>query len=184
DTYRIGILLVLAHRTAPTVELGQYAGEILHVVADLVGNDIGLGKVARGAELVAQLVVEGEVNVDLLVVGTVERPARRLCHAAARLRRAGEQHYGRRVVGPVVLAEHFGPEILGFLDDDAHELAEFSLGGIGWWRSTARRTGRRRHAAAGEDVDRVLPGGEPDEAQHHDDTDDAEPASRRTAPTG
>ena len=74
------------------------AEQVLHVVADLVGDDVGLGEVARGAEARAQLVEEAEVDVDLLVARTVERAHRRLGEAAGRIDRAREQHQGRLAV--------------------------------------------------------------------------------------
>ncbi len=43
--------------------------EVLDVVADLVGDDIGLGEVAGCAESGPELVVETEIDVDLLVGG-------------------------------------------------------------------------------------------------------------------
>ena len=41
------------------------AEQVLHVVADLVRDDVGLGEVAGRAEAPFQLVVEAEVDVDL-----------------------------------------------------------------------------------------------------------------------
>ena len=52
------------------------------MVADLVGDDIGLGKIAGRAELVAQIVVKGQVDINLVVARTVKRPHGRLRHAA------------------------------------------------------------------------------------------------------
>src|SRR5690606_13928921 len=52
---------------------------------------------------------------------------------------------------------------------------------IGRWRRVLLRC--HLPTTAGQDVDRVLPGGEPDDAQHHDDADNAEPAAR-CAPAG
>ena len=42
---------------------GVLPGEVLHVVAELVGDDVGGGEVAGGAELGLQLVHEVEVDV-------------------------------------------------------------------------------------------------------------------------
>ena len=50
------------------------AQEVLHVVADLVGEHVGLGEVAGRPEAVLQLVVEAQVDVDLPVLGAVEGP--------------------------------------------------------------------------------------------------------------
>ena len=63
----------------------ERAFEVLDVMADLMGDDIGLGEVAGRAEALRQLVEEGRVDVDLLVGRAVERPHRRLAHAAGGL---------------------------------------------------------------------------------------------------
>ena len=62
------------------VDLTLLAGDLLvdaehglNVVSDLMGEHIGLGEVARGPEAIGQLPVEAQVDVDLLVAGTVER---------------------------------------------------------------------------------------------------------------
>ena len=73
-------LLLVAVRSA-----AQLALEVLDVVADFVGDDIGLGEIARRAEAAAQFVEEGRVDVNALVGRAVERPHRRLRRAAARL---------------------------------------------------------------------------------------------------
>jgi len=52
------------------------AEKILHVVSYLVSNDVGLGKIARRAELPIKLPEERQIQVDFAVSGTVEGPAR------------------------------------------------------------------------------------------------------------
>jgi len=59
---------------------------MLHVVPELVRDDVRLGEIARRAEALAQLVVEAEVHVELVIGGTVERPGSRLTHPATSLR--------------------------------------------------------------------------------------------------
>ena len=52
------------------------------MVAHLMGDDIGLGEVAGGAEVVAQFVVEGQVDIDLAIARAVEGTHGRLPQAA------------------------------------------------------------------------------------------------------
>ena len=59
-------LLLAAH-----LRLG--AEQVLDVVAVLVGQHVRLGELALGAELVGELLVEGQVDVDLVVGRAVER---------------------------------------------------------------------------------------------------------------
>ena len=72
------------------VRLAAAAGDaeqVLHVVADLVGDHVGLGEVAGGAEAVAQLVEEAEVDVGQPVGRAVEGPDRRATPGRSRCRR-------------------------------------------------------------------------------------------------
>ena len=71
---------------------GVLPGEVLHVVAELVGDDVRGRQVAGGAELGLQLVHEVEVDVHEGVGRAVERPGLRRRRAAAGVRAAGEEH--------------------------------------------------------------------------------------------
>src|SRR5207249_2577631 len=76
------------------------AEQRLHVMADLVGDDVGLREVTGRAETIAKRAEEAEVEVELLVGGAVERTHRGARHAARRLHRAGEEHELRLAVLP------------------------------------------------------------------------------------
>jgi hypothetical protein len=52
------------------------------MVAELVGDHVGLCKITRRAEACCELIEEPEVDVDPFVAGAVERSARRLAEAA------------------------------------------------------------------------------------------------------
>ena len=99
DPDRDGV--AVARRSALALPVGalEDAGKVLDVVADLVGDDIGLGEIARRAELVLQLPEEVEVEIELLVVGAVERPDRRAGGAAGRADLVVEQDEGRLRIG-------------------------------------------------------------------------------------
>ena len=70
------------------VHLLRDAEQRLHVMADLVGDHVGLREVAGRAEAIAQVAVEVEIDVDLLVGRAVERTHRRLRRAAGRAHHA------------------------------------------------------------------------------------------------
>ena len=99
------------------------------MVADLVGEDVGLGEVALHLEAVLQLVIEAEIDVNFLVVRTIERPHR--CHAGAAggANRAGKQHELRVAVFLAVLAEDVVPDVLGVGEHHADELPEVVFAG-------------------------------------------------------
>ncbi len=71
DRELVGLAGVVA---AEPVDLAARPGQVLDVVADLVGDHVGPGEVAGGAELALHVLVEAEVEVDALVGGAVERP--------------------------------------------------------------------------------------------------------------
>ena len=79
----------LLHRAA---HLRLDAQQLLHVVADLVRQDVRLGELAGRAEASLQLVVEAEVDVDLLVERAVEGAGGGLAVAAAGLHGVAEEH--------------------------------------------------------------------------------------------
>src|SRR5688572_3315702 len=83
DLYGERVAFALAHVGAGLPDLLLDAEHGLHVVPDLVRDDVGLRKVARRAEAARQLVEEAQVDIDLLVGRAIERADRRLREAAA-----------------------------------------------------------------------------------------------------
>jgi hypothetical protein len=65
--------LVLGPTAHHAARRGVEAEQRLHVMADLVRDDVSLREVARGAEAPIELVVEAEVDVDALVSRAIER---------------------------------------------------------------------------------------------------------------
>ena len=71
------------------------AEEVLHMMSEFVGENIRLRELARSSESALQLVVEAEIDVDLLIGGTIERSSGRLRRAASgRRERAPIWHAG------------------------------------------------------------------------------------------
>src|SRR5215831_4163520 len=105
------------------------AEQVLHVMADLVGDDVGLGEIARGADLVAQVAVERQIDVELVIARTVEGAHCRLGEAAGRLHGAAEQHEARLLVSPAHLTEEIAPGVLRVGEDDRDEVAQLIVAG-------------------------------------------------------
>ena len=124
------------------LRLGQSAEQVLHVVADLVRDHIGLREFAgvAGATVKARLDLtkKRRVEIDAPVGRTIKRPHRRLREAAAALLRAGEQPQPRRAVLLAARPENFAPGVLGIAQHGCDELTH--------------RVGRRAGAPAGRPV--------------------------------
>ncbi|MNI46930.1 hypothetical protein D3C73_1014180 [compost metagenome] len=90
-----------------------------------MGDDIGLGEVGAGrAQLALHLAPEAEVQIDLLIRRTVERPHGGLAVAAAGLGALFVQDGGRRGVAFQLRA----PDVVDVGADDLDELAGLILG--------------------------------------------------------
>src|SRR5574343_1132685 len=98
QTHGQAVVFGLADAAAHLVHLGADAQQVLHVVAQLVGDHVGLGEVARRAEAALEGFVEAQIDVHLLVGRAVERPHGRLARAAGRGRGAAKQHQPRLLV--------------------------------------------------------------------------------------
>src|SRR5262249_24403928 len=66
--------------------------EMLNMMSDFVREHVRLRELAGRAEAGAQLIVESEIDVDLLIARAVERASRRLSKAARRIDGITEEH--------------------------------------------------------------------------------------------
>ena len=109
------------------LRLRQDAEQVLHVVADLVRDHIGLGEFAglAAAALEAHLHVAEErgVEIDAPVARAIERPHRRLRIAAAARLAAGVKPQPRRPVALAARLEDGRPHVLGVAEHGGDELA-------------------------------------------------------------
>src|SRR5712692_2618283 len=172
------IRLDLADGVLTLLHLRQDAEQILHVVTDLVGDHVSLGELARlavvaAAEPALQVAEERRVEIDPLVVGTIERPHGGARGAAGRARRAGEHHQRGRPVAPALLLQQIPPYRLGAAEHGRHELA----GAVAWRAGLGRGAIGRviGMAAAAEQAPRVE-AERPAEEPEHDQRADAHPA--------
>src|SRR5262249_51038947 len=126
----IGFIEALLH----LLHLGQDAQQVLHVMADLMGDHVGLRELAglaagvTGAEASLEILKERRVEINLAVVRAVERAHRGLREPAGRARGAGEHHEGRRLVSLAVLRENFLPLGLRAAEHGRDELSHLIRG--------------------------------------------------------
>ncbi len=106
----------------------QDAEQILHVMPHFMRDHVGLCELAllagAGAELLLHVAEEGGVEEHAPVGRAIERPHRRLGHAAlAGAGRTGEQAQTRHAIGLAVGSEDFGPDVLGGTEHGSDKLA-------------------------------------------------------------
>ena len=159
------------------------------MVADLMGDHIGFGEIAGRAELVLELVVEGEIDIELLIAWAVERPRGGAGEAAGGAGGAGEEDERRRAIGATGLLEDRGPVILRVAKNLRNELAALvgrRADTAGWCAGGCAIAAANDHgradaatATAVEQLERV-DAEQPHDAENDDnaeDTDTAAPAA-------
>ena len=93
--------------------LAENAERVLHMVADLVGNDIGIGEgITLDTQLALHLREEGQVDIQFLVTGAIERTYGSRSRATGRVDLIGKQYQRGRLVGTAQFLEHSRPDIL------------------------------------------------------------------------
>ena len=111
------------------------AQQFLDVMSDFVGQDVGFGEFSGRAEALLQFVVEAEIDVNLFVLGTVERAGGGLRRAAGGIVVVAKQDQLGVAVGNTLLRQDLAPGVLGVVQDEGDEIDQrlFLLvaGGIG-----------------------------------------------------
>ena len=103
------------------------AEQVLHVMADLVRDDVGVGEVAAGLELGGQLVEEAQVEEDALVGRAVERSHRRTPRRRSRIpRRRGTGPASAPGTAPPMSANCRVPGVLGLGEHRGDECSRHS----------------------------------------------------------
>src|ERR1700730_3192470 len=95
----VGLLRVLL---PCRLHLALDAEQFLHMMSNFMGQDVGLGKLSGRAEALLQFVVEAQIDINLLILWTVERTGRGLRQAAGRIDRVAKQHeFGVVILRPL-----------------------------------------------------------------------------------
>src|SRR6185295_19237241 len=173
DRERIGVRFGGA--TTSGVYLVHDAQQILHMVTDLVRDDVSAREVSGGLKAVGEFLEERKVEIDLAVARTIERSHCRLGEAAGRIDGAGIEDKFRVLVSRAERSKLFGPGILGVGEHHGNEILQLRL----------LRAGRRlRHIARGiaaeialEQLRRI----HAEQQGDNDDRDEAEAADPGTA---
>src|ERR1700747_1138248 len=150
------------------------------MMTHLMGNDVGFRKltslvVVTPVKAMLEVAEERGVEVNLLIIRTVEGSHRRLSKPACRTRRPREYDERRGPILAVVLGEDVPPHDFGAPEHLGHELA-----GAIVWRAALRRTaiGRMRRMrgvlvdfGAANQNPWINSQGPADQSQHHNGAD-------------
>src|SRR4051812_16113615 len=111
-------------------------------MSDFVGEDVGFGELSGGAEALFEFIVEAEVDVNLFVLGTVERAGGGLRGATGGVVGVAEQDQPGMAVGNSLLRQHLAPCVLSVVQDESDEIDQ------GLFLSVAGGIGLRDRGAA------------------------------------
>src|SRR5690349_16095855 len=95
-----------------------------------VSNDIRHRKIARRIEPVLHLLVEGQIDVEFLVGGTIKRSGSGTCISASGLNYISEQHNSRFGIITTLFLKYACPNIFSFGKYNLHKLGSLVIGGL------------------------------------------------------
>src|SRR5205823_11677654 len=100
------------------------AQKMLYMMPELVRQDISLREITGRTKAALKLVVEGEIDVHLLIERTIERAHRRLGSSTSGLCDVAEEHELRVIVRHASLSENRAPCVLHVIEHKGDELYE------------------------------------------------------------
>src|SRR5689334_1395931 len=92
--------------------------QFLHMMPDLMCQNIGLSEIAGRTETSLQFIVKTQVDINLLVVRTVERPGCGLCHAAGGIDSIAEEHELGMAIRSSLLLKDLCPRALRVVEHE------------------------------------------------------------------
>src|ERR1041385_2407681 len=115
------------------------------MMANFMSDHVSLGKIAWSLEAVAQLTIEIEIDINLVIFRAIEWPGRSLRRPARRLHRAAKEHQFRGLIGAAVARENFPPGTLCAPEHPGNEIFHLIIAACG----RLARCGRRVRIDAG-----------------------------------
>jgi hypothetical protein len=115
------IVFRLTHSTARRLHTIANAEQVLHVMSNFVGDDVGLCEIPSRAETILELTKKTEIDVNASILRTIERTGGATGEPAAGLNQVREKHEPRFLVLPAHLAEDLVPGVFGIGENDGDE---------------------------------------------------------------
>src|SRR6266849_5963836 len=107
-----------------SVDLLFDARQLLHVMADLVRQNIRLHKFAGSSETLLQFIEEAQIDVNLLVFRTVKRASGGLGHATRGINAVAKKHELGMPTGNRLTAADLGPGLLCVVEHERDKLQQ------------------------------------------------------------
>jgi len=149
----------LADAAARRLHFVGDAEQVLHVMSDLVRDDVGLGEIAGRAKAVAQFPIKAEIDVNAAILRAIERTGGAAGKSATGLGLIREEDEPRLLVRTTHFSKDVVPNILGIGQDNGDEFRGFVAWGVAVDRSRLRlrlrlllRLDQRLRVAAEQEV--------------------------------
>src|ERR1051325_8405173 len=97
------------------------------MMTDFMCDYIRLREISRRTELFSQLFVKGKIDIDLLVIRTVERANRGAGNSTSRAYLVRKQDQRWFSILATILSKHVLPNVFRFREDHRDELFQFFL---------------------------------------------------------
>src|SRR6266513_6000127 len=112
------IIFRFADATARRIHTIGNAEQFLHVMSNLVGDNVALGEIASCTQAFLELTEKTEVDVNASISRTIERTGCAAGEATAGLNQVREEHKPRLLVLPAHLPEDLVPSVFGIGEND------------------------------------------------------------------
>src|SRR5687768_1574518 len=108
---------------------------MLHVMAYLMRDHIGLSKISRRVEPPAQLFIERQVDIDLLVTGTIKRTNSGARPATSRINAIRKKHERWLSILTSILLKQVVPNVFRLSEHHRYKVLQLFLFRIKWPRA-------------------------------------------------
>ena len=112
----------MTHSTARRLHAIGDTEQILNVMSNFVGYDVGLCEIASCTQAFLELTEKTEVDVNVSIFWTIERTGCATSEPAAGLNQIREKHESRLLVLSAHLPEDFVPRVFGVGENNGDEL--------------------------------------------------------------
>jgi hypothetical protein len=122
------IVFRLTNSTARRLEAIGDTEQILNVMSNFVGYNVGLCEIASRTQAFLELTEKTEVDINASILRTIERTGRATGEPAAGLNQVGEEHQPWFLILSAHLPEELMPRVFGIGENDSDNFDASSRG--------------------------------------------------------